>query len=906
MFKSRINDLKVLFLAMLLCLPISATAQKSNDKLSNKLQQRLLTTETDKTVTLFIYFKDKGDNIEQKLLTAKEALSAKALQRRTVNLGADNVVSFVDIEINAAYLNVIKNDVVRVRHQLKALNAVSVEATPAAVQRLSRYDFVDKVKLVNSVKRSPDPVIPVKSSDDGANILPRVLNNAMSLDYGASFTQNNQINVPAVHDLGYDGSGVVVAIFDGGFNRLTHESFSQTNIADTWDFVNGDSDVGDGSDMGEGSHGTNTLSAAGGYSPGDLIGPAYGATYYLAKTENSESELHVEEDNWCAAAQWADTNGAQIITSSLGYTDFDSGSDYSPDDMDGNTTVITQCADLAAQSGIVVINSAGNSGSGSGSNTLGAPSDGDFVLAVGAVTSSGSRSSFSSVGPSADGRIKPDVMAMGSSVRVASATSNTGYSSVNGTSFSCPLTAGVAALVLESNPNLTATQVRDILRNTADSSSSPDNSYGYGIIDALAAVQAAGGGIAPVASFDVSTDEISNTANFTNTSTDSDGSIIAYAWNFGDGDSSSVQSPSHTYVSVGTYPVTLTVTDDDSKTDSVSQSVTVPLVNYKIVGNSTVFASSTTTANRRAMPYTMSEDGAIASISMHHQGGSSDMILGIYDGASSPGNLLGVTPSTTVNASTGWQTINLTNSVSVSAGDTIWLAWVYESNPGISYQTGSPGRVDAGNGWTSGMPSVYGSASQADYIYSIYANYTPEDSEPQICDVEETFESGAAGWSNDPDSSCSTGSFVVGTPSEVVDNGVTTQLSGAHGGANAFFSAVNTGAGTDDVDGGNCIINSPIYTVTQNSDVSIYYYHGQRDAGGDSEDFFKLEMSTDGGTNYSAMAFAGDVTSNANWTEATANVQSGDQVLFRVQVSDGSSTGDLIEAGIDDISICAQ
>ncbi|MCG8339018.1 MAG: S8 family serine peptidase, partial [Proteobacteria bacterium] len=422
-------------------------------------------------------------------------------------------------------------------------------------------------------KRTPDPVVTpgqLKSDQQSMLLQPE---STLALDYGGSYTQNNQISVPAVHNLGYNGTGVVIAIFDSGFNRLTHEAFNSINIADTWDFVNGDADVGDGSDMGTGSHGTNTLSTVGGYAPGDLIGPAYGATYYLAKTENNESELHVEEDNWCAAAEWADTNGAQIITSSLGYTDFDTGTDYTWQDMDGDTTVVTQCADLAATKGIVVINSAGNNGYHSSNNTLGAPSDGHFVIAAGAVTSSGSRSSFSSVGLSADGRIKPDVMAMGSSVRVASANSDTGYSSVNGTSFSCPLTAGVAALVIESNPSLTATQVRDILRNTADNASSPNREYGYGILNALAAVEAA-----TANTLNASFTHTSNLleATFTDTSSAPTGeSITGWLWNFGDGNTSTTQNPVHTYAAAGNYTVTLTVTDSASNTDSATNTVTV-------------------------------------------------------------------------------------------------------------------------------------------------------------------------------------------------------------------------------------------------------------------------------------------------------------------------------------------
>lgn len=412
------------------------------------------------------------------------------------------------------------------------------------------------------------------------------------------------------------------------------------------------------------------------------------------------------------------------------------------------------------------------------------------------------------------------------------------------------------------------------------------------------------GNQAPVAQFSTSSNDL--TVTFTNTSSD-DVSIASYDWDFGDGSSSSSENPQHTYASAGTYTVTLTVTDGEGLTDDASQSVTVPFVQLETVGNTAIFGSSTTTANRRAMPYTMPEDGIIKSITMYHQGGSGDMLLGVYNdnGSGAPQLLLGSTVSTAVSGTTGWQTIQLTNDVTVASGDTIWLAWVYESNPGIFYESGTVGRYDAGVGWAGGMPANYGSGTQANFIYSIYANYEPTVVVPPACDVDEGFESGAGGWTNDSASSCSTGSFVVGSPTEVVNGGVTTQLAGAKSGNNAYFSAVNTSAGSNDVDGGECIVNSPVYSVTQASDVSVSYFHGQRDAGDDANDYFDLEISVNGGA-YSSMASFGDVTNNAVWSEANTTVSAGDQVQFRVRVSDGSGPGDLIEAGIDDVKICAQ
>ena len=562
--------------ALALITSISVAADITNSKLSPLLLDKLTTAKAEESLTIFVYFKDKGENIEAQLAATRASLSSAALKRRIINLGLENVVGYQDIPVNSEYISWLKKKVNKVRHPLKALNAVSVEASSSAIREIQKSELVAKVELVKSLKRNPIEPNRIKLTDNSKLQLLSNKQSSMMLDYGTSLTQNQQINVPAVHELGYDGTGVVIAVFDSGFNRLTHESFAQINIVDTWDFVNNDSNVGDENDMGTGSHGTNTLSTIGGFSSGNLIGPAYGASFYLAKTENTESETHVEEDNWCAAAEWADENGAQIISSSLGYTDFDSGTDYTPSDMDGKTTIVTLCAEAAAANGIVVINSAGNSGVGSGENTLGAPSDGPSVIAAGAVTNTGQRSSFSSVGPSADGRIKPDVVAMGSDVIVASANTDNGYVSVDGTSFACPLTTGVAALVLEANPNLTAAKVRDILRNTADGATSPDTLYGYGIIDALAAVNRAvaesTGNQSPIALFTTASDS-TLTVTFTDSSSDSDGTIVNYSWDFDDGQSSTEQNPTHTYTNAGTYIVSLSVTDEGGLTSTSSRVV---------------------------------------------------------------------------------------------------------------------------------------------------------------------------------------------------------------------------------------------------------------------------------------------------------------------------------------------
>jgi subtilisin family serine protease len=282
---------------------------------------------------------------------------------------------------------------------------------------------------------------------------------------------------------------VIIAVLDAGFSNLSHEVFAPMTILARRDFVNGDEDVGDGADQGEGSHGTMTLSVLGGFKEGQLIGPAYAAGFILAKTENTASETPVEEDNWAAAAEWAEALGADVISTSLGYLDYDSPfTSYSFADMNGETAISTRAANLAASLGVVVVASAGNSGFDAAHNTLGAPADGRGVIAAGAVDARGTRAFFSSVGPTADGRIKPDVDAQGVSVKVASPTSPSLYGLADGTSFSCPLTAGVAALVVQAHPEYTPQQVADALRSTASQAGRPDNLLGYGIVNAAAAV----------------------------------------------------------------------------------------------------------------------------------------------------------------------------------------------------------------------------------------------------------------------------------------------------------------------------------------------------------------------------------------------------------------------------------
>ena len=474
-------------------LVIATGFSQSQEKFSDAVLH-IIEENPQSRIIAWIFFSDKETGLAEKLANVENALTLAAYQRRLRNRGAGELVDEFDIPVSSSYLQQISPFVWKIRHKSRWLNAVSVEAAGTALLEIAEFAFVLGIEEVVRYTR-PEPL-----PADDVSPPQSALGKSFALDYGASFTQNNIMNVPLLHERGLSGEGVTIAVLDAGFNNLQHPAFDQMDIRASWDFVNNDENVDDQpGQQGSGSHGTNVLSCIGGFQEGQLIGPAFGATYLLAKTENTNSERRVEEDNWIAAAEWADSIGADIISSSVAYREFDPGEGgYTSEDMDGQTAIVTIGAELAASRGILVVNSIGNEGTPApGENTLNAPADGANVLAVGAVNSLGQRAGFSSMGPSADGRIKPDVMAMGASVRMASSSGN-GYTSRSGTSFSCPLTAGAAALILEANPGSTNQQIMGALLETADNAAAPNNSVGWGIIDALRASDfVATGGILP-------------------------------------------------------------------------------------------------------------------------------------------------------------------------------------------------------------------------------------------------------------------------------------------------------------------------------------------------------------------------------------------------------------------------
>ncbi len=436
---------------------------------------------------VWILFTDKGPDIQQRIQEAAARLNPLVRWRRKFQNPEAPLVDEADVPVYEPYVNQVRQRVTRLVVTSRWVNGVSAWLTPDQVDQVRQLPFVRRIQ---PVRRFIIPeLVSVTPVDPGSMRKPATGQNT-TLEYGPSYNQLNQINVIKLHEMGYAGNGITIAMLDAGFQNLEHETFSHLKIADTWDFPNNDPNVeNQDGQLGEGSHGTYTLSTIGGFTEGMLVGPAYEASYLLYKTEVTNWERHVEEDYWVAGAERAEQHGAWMISSSLGYSTFDSGEgDYTWEDMDGNTTIVTKGADAAAKKGLLVITSAGNEGSAPvPQNTLVAPSDGDSVIAAAAVDEFGLRASFSSVGPAADGRIKPDLAARGVGTYCASPATNKAYTQVSGTSLSCPLVAGAAAVVWQVNPRLTNMQVREALRRTASQADNPDRYLGWGIVNAYEA-----------------------------------------------------------------------------------------------------------------------------------------------------------------------------------------------------------------------------------------------------------------------------------------------------------------------------------------------------------------------------------------------------------------------------------
>ena len=410
-------------------------------------------------------------------------LSQRAIDRRSrYGIAIDST----DLPVSSQYLDSIRlAGNVTILNVSKWLNQVSIQTTDeAALAKIAAFPFVEKAAPVaarrggytgkegqQAVRGKTATAKMFKPFDPAANFFA----------YGASFQQIHLHNGEFLHNIGLRGQNMIIGMLDAGFYRYTQlkafDSVNQNNqVLGIHDFVARDNSVTE-----DNAHGMETFSVIAANIPGQFVGTAPKASFYLFRSEDATSEYPIEEHNWVCAAERLDSAGGDVISSSLGYNTFDNPVfNHTYAEMNGNTTIAAIGADLAAKKGILVLNSAGNEG-GNSWGRIATPADGDSVLAVGAVTASGVPASFSSRGPSSDGQVKPDVASVGVGTVIQAPNNTIGTS--NGTSFACPNITGLATCLWQGFREFNNLQIMQAIRQAGHQSGSPDEVTGYGIPD---------------------------------------------------------------------------------------------------------------------------------------------------------------------------------------------------------------------------------------------------------------------------------------------------------------------------------------------------------------------------------------------------------------------------------------
>ncbi len=418
----------------------------------------------------WVAFTDKNDT-PYTLSQPEEYLSDRAIERR---IKQRIKIDSLDLPVNQHYIEEVLKIGAEIKHSSKWLNGVTVLALNDSFQtEVQKLNFVKEVQLskgsgtksaVNKFTESGFEPIPIDTSY-----------------YGPSVYQTSTLNGQFLHNQGYNGQGIQIAVLDAGFYNANIYSgmdslWANNQILGIRDFVDPYSDI-----FQTHYHGMSVLSCMGGYVPGTLIGTATKASFWLLRSEDAETEYLIEEDNWVAAAEFADSVGVDIINSSLGYYEFDDPSmNHTYEDMDGYTTRVTQGANIAASKGILVVSSAGNEGNDPWKYII-SPSDGANVLGVGAIGKDSIPAYFTSYGPAYGGAVKPNITAVG--LRAVAQRSNGAFGYINGTSFSSPIVAGIAASLWQAFPYATAKQIKGALELSAHLFEEPDSLSGYGIPD---------------------------------------------------------------------------------------------------------------------------------------------------------------------------------------------------------------------------------------------------------------------------------------------------------------------------------------------------------------------------------------------------------------------------------------
>lgn len=428
-----------------------------------------------------VRFKDKGTNPYQ-LNDPSAYLSPRAIARRIrYNIAIDST----DLPVTPRYIDSIRAaGAVTILNVSKWLNSVTIQTTDAAaLAKINNFSFVQSSSTIAARMTSgrnkfePEQVQkpPVMHRETG--------NTSNFFDYGSSFAQIHIHNGEFLHNIGLRGEGLQIGMLDAGFqNYLTVRAFDSARangqILATWDFVARETSVNE-----DNAHGMQCLSTIAANIPGQFVGTAPKAGFYLFRSEDAASEYPVEEHNWVSAAERLDSAGGDMISSSLGYNIFDAplaAQSHTYADMDGNTTMAAVGADLAAKKGILVVNSAGNEGGNSWGKLI-TPADGDSVMAVGAVNAAGVPAGFTSRGPSSDGQVKPDVGSVGVATVIQLQNNTLGTS--NGTSFSAPNLAGLAACLWQGFQEFSNIALIQALRKAGSRASQPNDTIGYGIPD---------------------------------------------------------------------------------------------------------------------------------------------------------------------------------------------------------------------------------------------------------------------------------------------------------------------------------------------------------------------------------------------------------------------------------------
>ncbi len=416
----------------------------------------------------WVYLTDKP-NASYYLEHPTEMLTQKALDRKN----AQNIaIDLRDVPVHENYITQLKAATgITVMAKSKWFNAVHVRGSIAAIKNLSNLSFVSTIVYANKNQNTKQ----LKQKQKA-----KFQETTTTFNYGSATNQTKMLNIDKLHEANFTGAGVTIAVLDGGFPSVnTMMAFKRLrdagNIKGVYDFVDRDDDVYSNTTT---NHGTLVLSVMAAYIETEFVGVAPDASYYLFITEDGNSESPVEESYWVEAAERADSLGVNVINTSLGYSDFDNSNySYTSADMNGYTTFITKGANIAFEKGLLLVNSAGNSGS----QGITAPADSPNVFTIGAVNAQKSYVTFSSVGSDTQPTFKPDVMAQGAAT--STVTPNNTVVNANGTSFSSPIIAGAMACLKQALPNVSNQELMQIVRESASLFTNPNYQYGYGIPD---------------------------------------------------------------------------------------------------------------------------------------------------------------------------------------------------------------------------------------------------------------------------------------------------------------------------------------------------------------------------------------------------------------------------------------